>query len=607
MVVSNLQQYFRTMWKETEGIVHLAAKGKEPNDWHATLFTWPKDERRIIEYAQRRAPQHEVFVNPVIYKDTGVRDKTVLNRDNVLGTWVLWADFDGNARIKWPTNSDVPEPSIRIVTSSETHQHCYWELTDFLTDPDSIEAKNRTIAYKLDADKSGWDYSQLLRPPDTTNHGYGKDRKGRTFDVRFEEVSGRNYPSSALVENDDYRPIVSFFPGVEKIPTITKVLSAYTFPKSFQELLNYDRFPQDRSGALVRLAYLSAEVGLTDPEMYSVINYADSVWGKYAGRRDHDRRLVDIIDKVRRTVPFGLPAVQFSNLFGDIEVAPKSGYSYQEFMDLKIQFDWLFEGLVPVNGYLIVYGAPGVGKTLLSMDLADCLIFNQSWLIWKCNKPGAKVLFLSLEMNQAMLQEQYRVMSQKYSEDQCKQLDKQLKIYPLAETLPLDKPEGRKYLTQILSESDFHPDLILIDSLSELSEKSLQDDEPARNINRFLRHIRNRYNTAICLVHHNKKSGQHGNHSDLDDMWGSRFLGAGADSVLYFEDTYPPTDEVLCTHDKSRMSRKTDPFYITREWFNFTFTFGGNSNNQTSTEKDAKGIADVLRDAAVGKGSSRTS
>lgn len=611
--VTSLEQYFRTIWHDTPGVVHLAAKGKEEGDWHATLFTWPQDERKIIEYTQRRTTLHEVFVNPVLYKDNGVRDKTVLLKENVLGSWVAWADFDGTAPADWPVDGEIPAPSMRLITSRESHQHCYWEFNELLTDVDSLESKNRTIAYKMGADKGGWDFSQLLRPPDTTNHGYGKDRKGKTFPVIIEETSGRVFQLDALSESDEYRPIVSLFPSQEVIPAVTKVLSEHKFPKKFQDLFNYEKTPTNRSNALTSLAYLAAESGLTDLEIYSVINHADSIWGKYVGRRDHDLRLVRIIDLVRRTVPFGLPDVQFNSLFGDIEVAPKSGFSFKEFMDADVQFNWQYEGLVPESGYLLFYGSPGVGKTLLGMDFTNACITGSNWLMWKNVAGPMKVLFLSLEMNHALLREQYQKMALNMDESQINAMDERLKIYPLAETLPLDREEGRTYLNQILSESDFKPDIILIDSLSELSEKSLQDDEPARNLNRYLRHIRNRFNTSIVIIHHNKKSGANNTHTDLDAMWGSRFLGAGADSIVFFQDTEPISDHVQCTHDKSRMSKRTEPFIIHRDWYTFTFTYDGTIADDNMDERRAGEVGSALRGIinrkpsreAIGAGSGR--
>ena len=602
MVLTSLQQYLHYIWRDTPGVVHLASKGSELHDWHATLFSWPKDETKIVQYIQRRTPSHEVFVNPVLYKDNGIRDKSVLSRDNVLGSWTLWADFDGTARSHWRHDTDIPEPTFRVVTSTESHQHCYWQLSEFLTDPTVLESKNRTIAYRLDADKSGWDYSQLLRPPDTTNHGYGKNRT-KSYDVRFEETSDRAYSPNLFIESDDYKPVVSFFPGQEKLPTITRVLAEHSFSKQFIHLLHTDKIPDDRSGAMFKLGCLAAENGLNDPEIYTILNYIDSVWGKYVGRRDHDRRLVEMLNSVRKRIPFGMADVKFGDIFNDaqIEDAPQSVYTFQEFMALDIRFEWLYKGLLPKGGYMIFYGSPGVGKTLLGMDFVNAVVSGSDWMDWTCEDGPKKVLFLSLEMNIPLLKEQYERMSKKFPQEKVWDLNERLRLYPLAETLPLDRPEGRDLLSKLIQENG--PDIVLIDSLSELSEKSLQDDEPARNLNRFLRYLRNRYGVSICIIHHNKKSSQRNNHTDLDDMWGSRFLGAGADSILFFADSGLPDSPVLCIHDKSRMSARGDTFLIERDWETFTFTRSEKLSELNKDDLSAKGINGALRTIAIGTGS----
>jgi hypothetical protein len=62
------------------------------------------------------------------------------------------------------------------------------------TDLEAIETKNRSLAYLLDADTSGWDSTQLLRPPGSVNHGYGKpERKGKTYQVVTEDTTGFEY------------------------------------------------------------------------------------------------------------------------------------------------------------------------------------------------------------------------------------------------------------------------------------------------------------------------------------------------------------------------------------------------------------------------------
>jgi hypothetical protein len=92
----------------------------------------------------------------------------------VLGSWVLWVDFDGNAPAEWskePIEGQVfvPPPSAIIQSSIPGHEHCYWRLDEFLTNTSKLEDRNRSLAYVLKADTSGWDRDQVLRPPHTIN------------------------------------------------------------------------------------------------------------------------------------------------------------------------------------------------------------------------------------------------------------------------------------------------------------------------------------------------------------------------------------------------------------------------------------------------------
>ena len=232
----DLRSYFRTIWRDTPGVVYLPSRGENPKDWVQSLFSWPKDEDRIVQMVQARTGSREVFVNPVLYKDNGVRDKTTILRSNVLGTWTLWVDFDGNAPSEW-SDSSIPVPTMRVQTSTPTHQHCYWSLEHLLDDPTEIENRNRTLAYQLNADTSGWDVSQLLRPVGTTNHKFGKDDP-KSYEVFFEELSKRTYPASIVATESIVRPVVDSALAQAEIPSITEVLA---FGKWSAPFLNCSR------------------------------------------------------------------------------------------------------------------------------------------------------------------------------------------------------------------------------------------------------------------------------------------------------------------------------------------------------------------------------
>src|SRR5690606_21999974 len=72
----------------------------------------------------------------------------------------------------WPEKL-APVPSVEVQSSGESNRHTYWLLDAFL-DGKQIESLNRSLAYALGADTSGWDANQFLRPPLSTNRKYRK-------------------------------------------------------------------------------------------------------------------------------------------------------------------------------------------------------------------------------------------------------------------------------------------------------------------------------------------------------------------------------------------------------------------------------------------------
>ena len=84
---------------------------------------------------------------------------------NAAPVLALWADADGAA-----LGPDSPEPTA-IVESSPGHAHLFWRLTRPIS-PLRAEELNRRLLVAVGADRSGWDLSQLLRPPGTRNRKY---------------------------------------------------------------------------------------------------------------------------------------------------------------------------------------------------------------------------------------------------------------------------------------------------------------------------------------------------------------------------------------------------------------------------------------------------
>jgi hypothetical protein len=85
-------------------------------------------------------------------------------KENAAPVMALWADVDG------PIPPEAPEPSA-IVETSPGHAHVFWRLRNPIC-PRKAEQLNRRLTAALGADRSGWDLTQLLRPPGTLNRKY---------------------------------------------------------------------------------------------------------------------------------------------------------------------------------------------------------------------------------------------------------------------------------------------------------------------------------------------------------------------------------------------------------------------------------------------------
>lgn len=169
-----LSDFYHYMWHEDRAFVYLPYK--EPDGtWHAedAMFLWPKMEKGIIRHTLSHAALgHDVYYCPALF------DKARPIKENVRGSYFLWADMDGNAPQEWPIKDSreevvIPRPTLIVQSSLEGHEHLYWELNTFLSDVTVLEDRNRAIAYALGGDTSGWDADQVLRPPHT--HNYKRD------------------------------------------------------------------------------------------------------------------------------------------------------------------------------------------------------------------------------------------------------------------------------------------------------------------------------------------------------------------------------------------------------------------------------------------------
>lgn len=559
----DLEKFYNFLWGSHEGFVYLPTLDRNTGQWRKIFFRWPEHKSSIISHTLATSAKGlECFVSPVLFKEANPEKKSVL------GSRVLWTEFDGNTPAELRTLPEagtlaspslpggIPAPCAMVQSSTDDHVHLYWSLDQFTTDSVWIEDRNRSIAYTLRSDVSGWDINQVLRPPDTTNYkhnlpvtlAYINNQATYKLDS-FKELKA---PARLVDENID----------VSDLPKVEAVVAKYPWDEDHYKLVSGMVDQGNRSTALMRLGYYCAEQGMEDTEIYTIISYAASRWGKFTGRNDRHRRLVDIVNKAKLKHPVGLKDVVYSGLLSSSN-KPSIGqlvYGFQDFVNSEFDIEWAIEGLLEKTGFAMLSSKPGVGKTQILMQWGFHNALGREFLGFKPTKK-MKIVFLSLEMSHVALKIFATEMAKGFSAEDKETLQENFLIIPIGEPIGFDKPEGLVFIDSLLS--DINPDGVIIDSVSKLSRGDISSEVTAKALNESYAHIRNKHQCWIWLIHHNRKaSGENKKPVELEDIFGNVLITAEMTVVMTL--WKESSGKITINTPKARLSPNIPSFKIQR-------------------------------------------
>lgn len=518
---------------DDSGYVYAPSKVIETESFNQDFFRWPEDKYKLVEWVLKTTPTAEVYIAPALFSHPSAQ------KDSFKQTNVLWTEFDGNMP---QTFGDIPTPTLRIQSSDESHQHCYWKLEEPLSDWREVEALNRTLAYTLNADASAWDCNQVLRPPGTRNH------KRDTFVSMAFNGGGTTLPAGLFTPTYPTTVVTEF--DTDTIPDVTDVIYKYEFPVAVSALLRTKELPVgERSTALMRLGFSLAEMGMSDAEIFAVVRNADDRWGKFRGRTDRNQRLLDLISRVREK----FPAVDYQT-----DIIPVFGF--QSLLDHEIHIEWVLPGLLQEKGYMLLTGPSGIGKTQFSLRWAiNMCLGRTSWLDIVINRP-TKIAFFSLEMNFADLKYFLSLMAQDLTNEEKAILEQNLILVPYGEPIYLDKDESRQQFTDIVEA--INPDGVIIDSLGSTTSGGLSDETTVKRIMDFNDMLRNKYGVFTWYIHHMRKaSGDNKKPNKLSDVYGNQYIVNRATTVLCL---WPNANKIEVIPLKIRMGPQGVTWNITR-------------------------------------------
>lgn len=137
-------------------------------------FKWPEQRADMVATA-RMNKRSDLYVSPVVFKsppsremDKDGKERRVGGRrkENALWLGVVYADAD-----QAPPKAFKLKPTIEVETSPRSF-HLYWKVTDS-SDVHRLTRSGRAMAYAHQndgCDLGGWDITQLLRVPGSTNN-----------------------------------------------------------------------------------------------------------------------------------------------------------------------------------------------------------------------------------------------------------------------------------------------------------------------------------------------------------------------------------------------------------------------------------------------------
>lgn len=539
-----LQEFIDFLYEGLEGYMYVVAKRPDdPESWDQAFFEYPEQVPNVIRAVTKLSATEEIYIAPALFKSKNA------NKENVKCTNVLWCDFDGNS----PTEFDIP-PSLVVRSSEPGHEHVYWKLDSPLSDIERIDDYNRRLCYKYGADNSGWDANQVLRPPYTVNH----KRNGISVGITQRETSLSI--STAII--DDLAPApektvdYSLWTKVS-LPALNDVIYTHRFGPDFK--LIFERPADevsDRSASLTNMAFICAEAGLNDSEIYVIVDHLATRWGKFKHHTPSSkaRQLIGIIEHTRIKYP--------NNSFTQLDQVFE--YSPLQLLQTDIEIEWAIEDLLIKNGVMLMSGEGGLGKSRLSLFFMYHLAAGKDFLHYKIPKPQ-KIIFFSLEMGDLELKQlvitTYPSLQETFTPEELQLINTNLKMLPFGEALPLNTQAGQDVFIEYM-ERDL-PDGVFVDSIGSAILGSINDSSNVQGLTNFNDKVRKRYGCYLWYIHHMRKQSQ-GNKSygSGDDIYGDVYLTNRATSVYTL--SRAKDDKIRVRNTKQRHAVAEDPYLLSR-------------------------------------------
>lgn len=460
---------------------------KQPGKYFC--ITTKSSTKKWEEFWFARNEFHKVasFINENLDKDVYFCPQGFSNRKRTkefaVPPKLLWADLDA-------ANPEdvVVRPTIAFESSPKRYVG-FWE-TDVVVEEDL----NRRLSYSISADISGWDWTQVLRVPNTKNYKYHTMPRvrilwtdGPTYTVeKLEKI----VPQIKSKRRDDLE--VNYDAG-ELFRKYEKKMPRWLR----KELLNGKPIAGARSEMIWKLQNELIELGLEREEVFTLI--WSSPWNKFKERRDGEDQLWRDLDKALDQHFTGRVTKKRE---GDDEDGDDDAFAFnplaRSMADVTIRnIDWLVPGILARGEVTIIEGDPGLGKSYLAQIVAACICDGKAVPAETKYTPSqGRVAYFDTE-NTADTVTKLRLI-----ENGCERLDQYFQ-----EESPFTIDDEEKWDTVLEVLEDFKPTLVVFDTINTYigNADTYKSSETQQALGQF-KQIGARFGCAVILLRHLTKN-----------------------------------------------------------------------------------------------------
>jgi hypothetical protein len=470
------------IWKEQPGKHFCISTKSVTGDWNDHFFT--RTKFKDIPQFLKDHEDRDIYFCPHGF----VRPRRL--KKNVEIPKILWADLDeANPR-------DFDESLLPTVAfeSSPGRFVGLWLMTDFIT-----EELNQRLTYHIDADKGGWDFTQVLRFPGTKNYKYDASPK-----VKILWSDGPKY-SVADIEKA--------LPGeTVKRRNASEASEIYKrYERSFsgfirRELLRGKPKRGKRSEVFWRLVNDLIEAGVSEDEAFELLRA--SPWNKFKKRRDGDEQLRRELEK----------AIKGHFEVYDDEAGETKPHRYEDSDDetedyspdrLNIQnmatvqsanVDWIWYPYLARSEVTILEGDPGLGKSYLAQMVAVALCDGKTLPSVKKKEPTqGKVMYFDIE-NAADA-----VTKRRLEYNNCEHMEN---YFQIEEAFSIDDEDYLELVYEAMEQ--VKPTLVVFDTLNTyMGGADTHKASETQQVFKEFKTLARRFNCSVLVLRHLTK-GQKG-------------------------------------------------------------------------------------------------